>query len=59
MPCPMPTIVLLVANLFDLTTLADCRLWLEAMAGRHVSREAIRDCPEPRFRAEPPANPRH
>ena len=33
--------VLLVANLFDLTTLADSRLWLDAMAGKHVSREAI------------------
>jgi len=34
--------VLLLANLFDLTTLADTRLWLEAMAGKHVSSEAIR-----------------
>ena len=33
--------VLLVANLFDLTTLADSRLWLEATAGHDVSREAI------------------
>ena len=33
--------VLLVANLFDLTTLADSRLWLDAMAGKHVAREAI------------------
>ncbi len=33
--------VLLVANLFDLTTLADSRLWLEAMAGQHVAREAV------------------
>lgn len=36
------TVVLLIANLFDLTTLADSRLWLDAMAGRHVSREAVR-----------------
>lgn len=35
------SIVLLIANLFDLTTLADSRLWLEEMAGRHVSRSAI------------------
>jgi len=33
--------VLLVANLFDLTTLADSRLWLEAVAGRHVAPEAV------------------
>jgi pilus assembly protein CpaE len=33
--------VLLVANLFDLTTLADSRLWLDAVAGRHVAREAV------------------
>lgn len=33
--------VLLVANLFDLTTLADTRLWLEAVAGRHVAPEAV------------------
>ena len=33
--------VLLIANLFDLTTLADSRLWLEAMAGCHVSRDAV------------------
>ncbi len=34
-------VVLLIANLFDLTTLADSRLWLEAMAGQHVAREAV------------------
>ena len=34
-------VVLLIANLFDLTTLADSRLWLDAMAGQHVAREAI------------------
>lgn len=34
--------VLLLSNLFDLTTLAGSRLWLEAMAGRHLSRAAIR-----------------
>ncbi|MDQ2800778.1 MAG: AAA family ATPase [Armatimonadota bacterium] len=33
--------VLLVANLFDMTTLADSRLWLDAMAGQYVAREAI------------------
>ncbi len=33
--------VLLAANLFDLTTLADSRLWIDAVAGRHISREAI------------------
>jgi len=33
--------VLLVANMFDLTTLADSRLWMDAMAGPHVSRAAI------------------
>ena len=33
--------VLLIANLFDLTTLADTRLWLEAVAGRHVASEAV------------------
>jgi len=34
-------VVLLIANLFDLTTLADSRLWLEAMAGQHVARESV------------------
>lgn len=34
-------VVLLVANLFDLTTLADSRLWLEAMAGQHLARETV------------------
>ena len=34
-------VVLLVANLFDLTTLADTRLWLEAVAGQHVARESV------------------
>ena len=34
-------VVLLVANLFDLTTLAGSRLWLEAVAGHHVAREAV------------------
>lgn len=34
-------VVLLIANLFDLTTLADSRLWLEAMAGQHVAPEAV------------------
>ena len=33
--------VLLIANLFDLTTLADSRLWLEAMIGNYVAREAV------------------
>ncbi len=33
--------VLLVANLFDLTTLADSRQWLEAVAGRHVAPESV------------------
>ena len=33
--------VILVANLFDLTTLADSKLWLEAMAGQHVARESV------------------
>ena len=32
---------LLISNLFDLTTLADSRLWLEAMAGNYVAREAV------------------
>jgi pilus assembly protein CpaE len=32
---------LLIANLFDLTTLADSRLWLEAMAGNYMAREAV------------------
>lgn len=32
---------LLVANLFDLTTLADTRLWLEALAGPYVAPSAI------------------
>lgn len=36
------TIVLPVANLFDLTTLADTRLWLEAVGGHYVPPEAIR-----------------
>lgn len=35
------TSVLLVANLFDLTTLADSRLWLNAVVGPHVSPEAV------------------
>ena len=34
--------VILVANLFDLTTLADSKLWLEAMAGQHIARESVR-----------------
>ena len=34
--------VFLVANLFDLTTLADSRLWLNAVVGPHVAPEAIR-----------------
>lgn len=33
--------VLLIANLFDLTTLADSRLWLDAIAGQHVAHEAV------------------
>lgn len=33
--------VLLVANLFDLTTLADSRLWLEAVAGKYAAHEAV------------------
>lgn len=33
--------VLLLANLFDLTTLADTRLWLEAMSGPSLAPEAI------------------
>ena len=33
--------VLLIANLFDLTTLADSKLWLQAMTGTHVAREAV------------------
>lgn len=33
--------VILVANLFDLTTLADSKLWLEAMLGQHVARESV------------------
>ena len=36
------TAVLPVANLFDLTTLADTRLWLEAVSGHYVPREALR-----------------
>ena len=33
--------VLLVANLFDLTTLADTRLWLDALSGSCVASDAI------------------
>lgn len=33
--------VLLVANLFDLTTLADTRLWLDCMAGPFLAPEAV------------------
>jgi pilus assembly protein CpaE len=33
--------VLLIANLFDLTTLADSRLWVEAVAGQYVARESV------------------
>ena len=33
--------VLLVANLFDLTTLADTRLWLDALSGSCVAPDAI------------------
>ena len=33
--------VLLVANLFDLTTLADSRHWLEAMSGQYVAPDAV------------------
>ena len=33
--------VLLVANLFDLTTLADTRLWLDAVCGRDAAPDAV------------------
>ncbi len=33
--------VLLVANLFDLTTLADTRLWLDALSGHCIAPDAI------------------
>jgi pilus assembly protein CpaE len=33
--------VLLIANLFDLTTLADTRLWLDAMSGPSIAPDAI------------------
>ena len=33
--------VLLVANLFDMTTLADSRLWLDAVAGQYVACDAV------------------
>ena len=49
--------VLLVANLFDLTTLADSRLWLEAVAGRHVAPESVQivlNRVAPRNRLQPP-----
>ena len=33
--------VLLIANLFDLTTLADTRCWLEAMSGAYLAPDAV------------------
>ena len=40
-PCPMRPLALLVANLYDLTTVRDTRLLLEAIEGRYVPREKI------------------
>ena len=49
--------VLLVANLFDLTTLADTRHWLHALSGRDIAPDAIqivlnRVCPANRLQAQ-------